>query len=164
MQKRPLFVVCLLLGAAAWASAQAKPVTNSDLEKYRLERLKAERDYRENYAKMGFSSPEELERRREQSRIESQELSASLRSARLEGERLEAEQRKSEQLAAAYYRAAQVERELRYSGPNYFWSYGRRHRPSSRPPFFQSGHFAGGQFWPTGPRTRPQPMWVQLPR
>ena len=66
MKKRLLFVLCSIFVAANLTAAQTKTVTNSDLEKYRQKRLQAERDYRENYAKLGFPSPEELERQIEQ--------------------------------------------------------------------------------------------------
>lgn len=80
-----IFALCMF--ATISLSAQTKTVTNSDLEKFREKRVAAERDYRENYAKMGFPSPEELERQSEKSRVERQELSAQLRAERLERER-----------------------------------------------------------------------------
>lgn len=84
-----LFFVVLL--SVAGVSAQAtKTVTNADLEKFRQERLKNEKDYRENYAKWGMPSPEELQRRNEQSAKELTELSNRLRAERLEQERQEA--------------------------------------------------------------------------
>ncbi len=83
MKKELLFILCSIFLAAGFASAQTvrKTVTNADLEKFRQKRLAAENDYRENYAKMGFPSPEELEKQREQ---DSKNLSAL--SARLERE------------------------------------------------------------------------------
>lgn len=161
MKKRCLFLVFIILAAVTGAAAQAKTITNADLTKYQQERINAEAEYRENYARLGFPSPEELERRREQSRIETEQLSAKLRAERLMSERIEAEQRTNERLAAAYYRSLQAEREPQYSAPLYFWSYGRRLRFPTRQHYVQPGYFAGGQFWPTGPRTRPQPMWVR---
>jgi hypothetical protein len=162
MKQRSLFVFCLIVGSSVVAYSQAKTVTNADLEKFRQDRLKAEREYRENYAKLGFPSPEELDRRREQSRIETEQLSAKLRGERLERERIEVQQETATQIAAAYYRPAQtviVQQQPYETG--YFWSYGRRYRlPFIHQPFQQQGYFAGGQFWPTGPRTPPQPMWV----
>lgn len=86
MKKRLWFILCLIFVAANFAIAQTKTVTNADLEKHRQKRLQAEKDYRENYAKLGFPSPEELEKQNEQSRAEREQLSR----------RLEAEQRENE--------------------------------------------------------------------
>ena len=65
-----LFILALIFAAANLAVSQTKTVTNSDLENFRQKRLKAERDYRENYEKLGFPSPEELDRQSEQSKRE----------------------------------------------------------------------------------------------
>ena len=164
MKQRSLFVFCLIFGMAAVAAAQVRSVSNADLDKYKQDRLKAEREYRENYAKLGLPSPEELDRRREQSRIESEQLSAKLRAARLERERIEAEREATAALAAAYYRSIQPaqDSQYQYSEPSYFWSYGRRYRLSGfRRQYQQPGFFAGGQFWPTGPRTPPRPILIR---
>ena len=160
MKQRLLFVFCLIFGIGGFVAAQGKLVTNADLERYKQDRLKAEREYRENYARLGLPSPEELDRRREQSRLETEQLSAKLRAERLERERLEAEQQANAQLAAAYYRTLQAGQE-QYNEPSYFLSYGRRHRIPPRQSF-QAGYFAGGQFWPTPTRTpMPRPVWIR---
>lgn len=85
------FVVLIATGIGGSAFAQTRTVTNADLEKFRQERLKAEKDYRENYARLGMPSPEELRRRAEQSSKETSELAARLRADELERERLNAE-------------------------------------------------------------------------
>lgn len=72
----------LILAAAAAAGAQTRTVTNADLEKFRQERLRAEDDYRRNYARRGMPSPEEAERINAEKRRELEELSARLRSQR----------------------------------------------------------------------------------
>lgn len=87
--KGSLLFFVVVLGVVA-VSAQVKTVTNADLEKFRQERLKNEKDYRENYARLGLPSPEELQRRNEQSAKERTELSNRLRAERLEQERREA--------------------------------------------------------------------------
>jgi hypothetical protein len=91
MRKRLIFILCLSFIATVSAAAQSRTVTNSDLEKFRQKRLAAERDYRENYERLGFPSPEELEKQIEQSRRERSELSARLRAENLERERLDLE-------------------------------------------------------------------------
>ncbi len=72
----------LILALSITGAAQTKTVTNSDLEKFRQERLKAEKDYRENYAKRGLPSPEEIERINDQKRRELSELASELREER----------------------------------------------------------------------------------
>src|SRR3982751_4028124 len=91
MKVKMLIIFGLSILAAIPAFAQTRSVTNADLEKFRQKRLKAEKDYRENYAKMGFPSPEELDRQIEKSRIEREELAARLTAERLQREQIEAE-------------------------------------------------------------------------
>lgn len=148
--KRSLLVL-VIFGAAVFSGAvfgQTKTVTNADLEKFRQERLKAEKDYRENYAKWGFPSPEELEARRKQSAKEFSELAARLRAEDLEQARLETER---ERQAAQYNYVRVLNQPVRRYSP-YIYSYpvlysvpifSRRHffrkgpgSPSIRPHFF----------------------------
>jgi hypothetical protein len=96
MKKRFSFVLILSFLAVVSASAQTRTVTNNDLEKYRQKRVAAERDLRENYERLGFPSPAELERQIEQNRIERSELAARLRSETLERERLNLERWRAE--------------------------------------------------------------------
>ena len=102
MKKRMLFILCLLFVGSNAASAQTKTVTNQDLEKFRQTRLQAEREYRENYAKLGFPSPEELEKQRAQDGKDRAALAEQIRRENLEREKLqnEADYRQA-QLAAA---------------------------------------------------------------
>lgn len=89
--RKSLFLI--LFGLAFFpvaAEAQTRTVTNADLEKFRAERLEAERQYRQNYERLGLPSPEELERRRTESAREREELSARLRAERLQREQLAA--------------------------------------------------------------------------
>lgn len=83
MKKRTIFVLGLVFVFSGFVIAQTKVVTNADLEKFRQKRLQAERDLRENYRELGFSSPEEMERQNEESRREMTELSNNLREKRL---------------------------------------------------------------------------------
>ena len=86
MRKRLLFILCLSFIAADSSFAQTRTVTNRDLEKFRQKRVEAEREYRENYEKLGFPSPEELERERDQSRNAAEESLLRQREERLETE------------------------------------------------------------------------------
>lgn len=165
MKQRSLFVFCLIVGLAGFAASQTKSVTNADLEKYRQERLRAEREYSENYAKWGFPSPQELKRRQEQSRIETDKLWEKLRAESLERERLEAEREASRRVSPAYYMAAPSPVDSRYYPSSYLWSYGRGYRYQGQRPVYQSGYFAGGQFWPIPGTVRkvqgPRPAWIR---
>ena len=157
-----LLFVCLSLAGAIVVSAQSKVVTNADLDKYRTERERATADYRENYAKRGMPSPEELDRRNEQSRKELTELSAKFRAERQERERREAETRFVE-----YYSREQRTEIVWINGyPTYYYPYQyypNQYYPTDRGSrvYQQPGYFAGGQLWPTGPRTQPKPLFVQ---
>ncbi|MEO6049960.1 MAG: hypothetical protein ABIP78_01330 [Pyrinomonadaceae bacterium] len=160
MKIRFLFLVFMIFGSGMSAAAQAKTVTNSDLAKYKQECLKGETGLRENYAKLGFASPEELERRREQSRIETPQLSAKLRAERLEHERIEAQRLANEQFARAYYRQAAETQTIYDDRPEFYSLYNRHHRPQLLTNRYQQPeYFAGGQFWPTGARTKSYPIW-----
>jgi hypothetical protein len=121
MKRNWLFFVILIVGLAGSAAAQTRTVTNADLEKFRAARVKAEQDYRENYAKWGMPSPEELERQRLQSAKDLSENAARLRAARLEEERIEAERQQR-----AYYNYVQP----RYApAPGYYSPYVQNYLP-----------------------------------
>lgn len=78
--------LCILILGLAFVVpvfAQTKTVTNADLEKFRQQRLKAEKDLRERYAEMGFPSPEEREEQNARRQAELEEYSAQLREERL---------------------------------------------------------------------------------
>jgi len=164
MKMQIVFFICFSLTAAVLMAAQTKTVTNADLSKYSQERVKAEKDLRENYAKLGFSSPEEIELRNKSDAKDRAELSARLRLVELERERVEAERYAAARIADAYSRSTQMEIVTDNGSTGYFWSYGRRYRiPAAHGAYQQPGYFAGGQFWPTGSRTRPQPpsVWIR---
>lgn len=89
--RKSLFLILFGLAFAPFSvEAQTRTVTNADLEKFRAERLEAERQYRQNYERLGLPSPEELERRRVESARGREELSARLRAERLQREQLAA--------------------------------------------------------------------------
>ncbi len=80
---RILVTMLLICGFSTVAFAQTKIVTNADLEKFRVKRLAAEKELRENYKEMGFSSPEERAKKIAQSAEENRILSEKLRKERL---------------------------------------------------------------------------------
>jgi hypothetical protein len=156
MIQRPLFVFCLIFLFVGVFSAQ-RSVTNADLEKYKQGRLKADQDYRDNYQRLGLPSPEELERRRDASRAESERLYNKIREERLELEKARAVQ------AAANSQMDSVPRfvpfGVPYTAPGYvFYSNGRFSRSFLGRSRVTQGYFAGGQFWPSGSRTVPRPI------
>lgn len=132
---------CLAILAVVPAAAQQRSITNADLEKYRQKRLQAEKDYNENYAKLGFPSPEELQKQIEKSRVEREALAARLAAERLERERAEAEREAMRQVFVpdttvindGYYGPA-------YANPYYFRRPFRSFRPNFRRPQFNVGN------------------------
>lgn len=92
MKRGLLWAFVALVGVVpAFSQWTARTITNADLEGYRQERLRAERDYAQNYDKMGFPSPQELEMQLEKSRAEREELAARLASERLQRYQIEAD-------------------------------------------------------------------------
>lgn len=86
---KSLLVSLIILASWVTAAAQAKTVTNADLEKFRLRRLQAERDLREFYKRIGLT-PEEVAKREAENAKEREALSLALRRQRLEREQAEA--------------------------------------------------------------------------
>ena len=172
MIQRPLFVCCLVLLSTGIMDAQ-RTVTNADLEKYRQVRLQAEKDYRENYQRLGLPSPEELEKRREASRAETDRLYEKLRAERLEAAKISAIQAVADaQLAAS---TQVVPYPVPYSDPGYYyypnWYYSNWYYPGRGYPRYNRGHsyvegyVGGGQFWPTGSRNSfPRSVLLGRPR
>ncbi len=120
----------LVLTAVIAVSAQTRTVTNSDLEKFRQERERAEADYRANYAKRGMPSPEELAKINEQKRRERDQFSAELRARResAEGDIVDRARLIRSQLASVN---AQISYLLGLRGssfgqPQTYWSYAYR--------------------------------------
>lgn len=129
MRKNILLIVGLIFISANAIAAQNRVVTNDDLEKYRQKRLAAERDLRENYERLGFPSPAELDKQIEQSKVERSELAARLRAENLERERLDLERQRVELEANSRNLQYQTENSQRYEdnyssyGTNGFYSF-----------------------------------------
>jgi hypothetical protein len=125
-----IFGVLFALSVVAMAQVT---VTNFELEKFKRQRLAAEKDYRENHERMGFPSPEELDARRERDLQTQLAFSEQLRQERLERERVQNERDalilNAEMMAAerrAQEEAAEVEQENHnyYYGGGYNYGYG----------------------------------------
>ena|ERR1700755_3106285 len=79
--------------SAVFVSAQTnspRTVTNTDLEKYRDARVRADEEYRRTYAERGLPSPEELDKIQADRDKRLTELSLKLREERLQKEYFEA--------------------------------------------------------------------------
>ncbi len=83
---KKLAIVILSLAAAVSAYAQTKTVTNADLEKFRAQRVEAEKNLRAEYARKGFPTPEQVEAESEQRRARMEKYSDQLRQQRLQSE------------------------------------------------------------------------------
>lgn len=94
------FLLIFAVGSFTFAVDGQTTVTNADLEKYKQRRLAAEQDLRENYAKMGFLSPEKQAREDARSQREREEFASRLRAERLQREQAEAARRQAEVMAA----------------------------------------------------------------
>jgi len=80
---KKLCILILSLACAFSAFAQTKTVTNSDLEKFRQQRIESERKLKERYAEMGFPSPAQIERQNAERRAEMEQYSDQLREQRI---------------------------------------------------------------------------------
>lgn len=150
MKKSLLFILTFSFIAAVSVSAQTRTVTNDDLEKYRQKRLAAERDLRENYERLGFPSPEELEKQIEQSRAARAELAERLRAETLERERLNIERQRAANEARSRNYQTQTEsyqsneRDFFFNygyAPNGFYNFPNFGYPNNR---FRRGYFGNG--------------------
>ncbi|HTK37947.1 MAG TPA: hypothetical protein VL325_05600 [Pyrinomonadaceae bacterium] len=156
MNARIIIFSLVCLGLAGVVSAQTHTVTNLDLEKYRQQRLQADRDYRENYERLGMPSPNEIEKRLAEKRAEMDRLSDRFRDERLETERVAAEQQAAAEVTAGtavdsnYY---VPQNDGWYYSTGFGWRRSRRFQQFRQP----SGYFAGGQFWET-PQQRARPI------
>lgn len=118
MTGRLLFILGFALVLCGSAAAQRKNITNADLEKFRQKRLQIEKDYRENYERLGMPSPEELTKRDEQKRRENADAATRFRAERQQEEQNQAlrEQAENEQ---RYYQPP-----LNSYAPRYGTNYG----------------------------------------
>ena len=111
-------------------TAQTKTVTNADLAKFAEKRVNAEREYRENYERLGMPSPEELEKQNAVDAAEREELSRRLRAERIQREAIEAQWRAAE----SFNRPTVVYSTPQYSNGGYYQTY----------PYYYGGGFSYG--------------------
>ena len=163
--KRTSFFAIGFVFVFAFTAAAQRTVTNNDLEKYRENRVRAEQQMRENYARLGFPSPDEMARRDEESTRTTIELADKIRRDRLEQERLNAQYWSA--VAAANANQRPIVIVTGENGGDYFvqygYGFGRGFRFGNRfnQPLtpYTNGYFAGGQFWSGPSRTIPMPVF-----
>lgn len=173
MERKILFVLIAVFGLSAVCAAQGKVVTNFDLEKFKQQRLAAEKGLDEYYARYGLTK-EDVAKRDAAEAKEREDLALQLRAARVERERLENEQRAREAAAANTVVLTPVT-PMGYDYPNYIF-YGNRWistpvwgRPGDRHDNVQWRATPGGIVYEPGNRSsyiwsaptgqRPVPMW-----
>lgn len=157
-----VFLSCLLLSGAVFA--QTTTVSNSDLTKFRDRRIAAEKEYRENYQRLGMPSPEEIETDRVAYINNTQEMSARLR------------KEQAERYAALAYESYQRQSNQSYrliSGPVRFISYnggyytnGGHYYPYREPRWRGQQQIrwrAAGGFIFYEPGGRPSTIWSPAP-
>lgn len=76
----------MVFAAVSGVFAQTRTVTNSDLEKFRVEREAADRALRERYKRLGLPSPEEIQKETERRNAEFIRYSQQLRAERVDAE------------------------------------------------------------------------------
>lgn len=91
MKKQIVIFLGLIFTFSSVAFAQMKTVTNADLEKFRQKRLEAEREYAENYKKLGFPSPEKLAQQRIKDEKDLIAFSQELETRRIQREAIQKE-------------------------------------------------------------------------
>ena len=124
MKKQIAVLLSLIFSLSLVSMAQTKTVTNADLEKFRQERLKAERDYRENYERLGFPSPEELEQQREEDRVRREELAAQLKAERLQREAIQAQNEQNQAIYRQNQYLQNIANQNYSTGGVYYGGYG----------------------------------------
>ena len=159
--KAAVFAFVVAVIGANGVAAQ-RTITNADLDKYRIQREAAQRDYRENYAQMGFPSPEELQRQLEEDRLTNERFAERLSNDRIEREKAALAAMTQEQMASGSPTVVQVPTPDYYGGyyngthgygyPNYSYPTGRfgnRYFPRGLGQRFPQGYGSGGTYWPS---------------
>ena len=134
-----------MLAMVTFGVAQVPTIDNFTLEKYQKQRVAAQRDYEQNYARMGFPSPEELDRQREADMNARLQLADQLRQARLEQQRIDIQSRGLDIQAASIENEREA-REAQYAN-NYgseAAAYGGGYGYGSGYGGYYSGGYGGG--------------------
>jgi hypothetical protein len=156
-------VVLMIFAAVISVTAQKRTITNADLEKYRQERMRAEKEYMDTYERLGRPSPEELRRQRDESLAATARVAEMLMQQELEREQMELqrdqfrhEDETGPRHSGALYNGAAPG--LVYGAGYGFGGYGeyfgsRGTRRNGRPfagGYQQPYYVGGGSIWPVG--------------
>lgn len=151
MKRKTLLILVSILITVGFVSAQTakQTITNLDLEKFKNQRLAAEKDLRENYKALGFPSPEEMVARQKEAELASKALSERLEQQRIERERLELERQYVQSLGGPDVYIVQN------PAPAYRPYYSNYYRYANYFPKFPAGSYlpngtsvGGGYFYP----------------
>jgi len=161
--KAAVFALFVVAMGCTGVAAQ-RTVTNADLDKYRVQREAAQRDYRENYARMGFPSPEELQRQLEEDKLADERFAQRRANERLERDKAELAAMQAQQqvplggqtvvAAPPYDYYGGYNDNYGYGYPYYSYPngyYGNRRYPRGYTGYPQQfpGYGSGGIFWPS---------------
>jgi hypothetical protein len=165
--KKIAVLFCVVFSFTFIARAQSVTITNADLEKYRIERQEANRQYNETYASRGLPSPQELRAQSDEQVKSMIDFSDKLKAQQLERDRMVLDAAISQQQAAAQVEAARARSEasgntVYYPMETQTWGYGNIFglpnifrgtiKPRIFPPFFvnQNPYYvSGGIAWPS---------------
>jgi hypothetical protein len=161
-------VALLFFAAVISVTAQKRTITNADLEKYKQERARAEKEYMDTYQQLGRPSPAELRQQRDESLASTARVAEMLMEQEFERERIELRREQTRRYddvsGRQYYES--------YTGiaPAYFYggygfggfgAYGVGNNPRGRSrfaPYRQPYEVSGGSIILVGPRTRSAPL------
>lgn len=150
--RRSIFVLCFVVLCSGYAAAQAKTVTNADLEKFRQKREAGERNLKAYYAKKGLTDADVAKQEAADAKAR-EELSARLRSERLERQWLENERMKRE-MAPPQVNVYVPQQERNNNGYIYQTPYNPYY------PYYPYYPYGVPQNRQTGPRWRATPMGI----
>jgi len=167
-----VFIIVFGTIGSTFVLGQGRTVTNTDLEKYKQKRVRAEADLKEYYAKAGLTEEDLLKREVEETKAR-EALSTRLRAVRLEQERIAEEARTREESARQVN--VIVPQPTGYDGA--FFLYGDRFYPIRGPRnnrfrrgvtwratpmgiIYEPGSLPGS-IWSPRPATRPSTAWRQ---
>jgi len=170
--KTAVLCVGLIVASAIVGSGQVLTITNSTLERFQQKRLAGEREYQENYERLGFPSPEELNRQRDEDMNARIVLAEQLRTARLEQQRIDLDSRRVDlDERRVNIEAARADSEIamneynnsynnsygNYGGYSYGSGYGYGYGGYNRYGYGRFGRFGSGYFG--YPNNRLEPLF-----
>lgn len=155
MVRRSIFVLCFVMLLSGLVAAQAKTVTNADLEKFRQKREAGEKNLKAYYAKRGLTEADVARQEAADAKAR-EELSARLRSERLEREWLE--QERMEREAAPPQVNVYVPQQQQRNDAGYVFNESPYYNsPYYNSPYYFPNRYPRNRRYETGPRWRATP-------